>query len=504
MRWQPLVGSLCLLALVVSARAGAQDKDKVSPLEVKWRRPMLLDKSDISGEVWPGRVAKVWVDRALTARGDAALVPAFRPLVIGDHLVLRTYDDVRVLCLAAEKNPGGSKASEIFWVGAPGEGGLVASLDRIPEGRNILTGWLSQVPLPDLAQTIVENGLAGALSHDDQRVYWIDHLTVPQPAQGPGVIKKGKKGKGVVNPEQEPDALRGRLEHSALWAMDLKSGKIAWCAANLGAFKQDPFPHSHFLGVPCPLKDKLYALNENNTGELRLVVLDAGRGTAVSTQLLDTLTTGQRFTGSTRRQAHAAQVLADPSMVVCVPHAGKVFGVEPQGKKIAWTYEYGTVMPAPGGPQQLGFWKDTPAVIHDGKVVFTTADSEEVHCLNLQDGRLLWKKRPPDGLYLAGVLGDKVLVVCNSSCRAMALKDGQDVWNVQAGVPSGVGVFDKHTYLLPVKSGATSKAPEIVYLDAERGQITGASPLKEMPGNLALYRNQIVSVSATTVMALQR
>jgi hypothetical protein len=57
---------------------------------------------------------------------------------------------------------------------------------------------------------------------------------------------------------------------------------------------------------------------------------------------------------------------------------------------------------------------------------------------------------------------------------------------------------------VPVKVGAASKAPEIVYLDAERGQIVGTSPLKEVPGNLALYRDQIVSVSATTVTALGR
>jgi hypothetical protein len=146
-------------------------------------------------------------------------------------------------------------------------------------------------------------------------------------------------------------------------------------------------------------------------------------------------------------------------------------------------------------------WKDSAPILHDGKVVFTAADNEKVHCLNQHDGRLLWESRPPDGLYLAGVVGDNVVVVCNSCCRALSLKDGKEVWKVDIGTPSGMGVFDKTTYLVPVKVGAASKAPEIVYLDAERGQIVGTSPLKEVPGNLALYRDQIVSVAVKPCVA---
>jgi outer membrane protein assembly factor BamB len=508
MRWHPFVGGFCLtglvlLALTVGGEAAGQDKDKVLPLEIQWRRPILMDKNDFTGDADPGQAAKAWVDKALTARGEAALVPGLRPLVIGDRLVVRTYDDARVLSLVDEK-AAGTKAGGIVWVGAPGERGLVALLDREPAGLAAVTTWLSKLPQADLAEAIVENGLAGALSHDGQRVFWVDSLTVPAQGPQPPVPIKGKRKKDAVESEQEPDEMRGRQERNVLWAIDLKTGKIAWRAGLDSPAKQDPFGRSHFLGVPCVVKDQLYALNETNEGALRLVVLEPARGAVKSMQALDSVAVAQRFMSNARRQVHAAQVVADPSVVVCVPHAGKVFGVEPQGQKVRWTYDYGSVMPAVGGPHQLGFWKDSAAHIHDGKVVFTTADSEEVHCLNLEDGRMLWKKRPPDGLYLAGILGDKVLVACKSGFRALAIKDGQEVWHVETGSPSGLGVFAQSIYLLPVKLGATSKTPQIVYLDAEQGRIVGTSPLKEMPGNLALCRDQIVSVSATTVTALTR
>jgi outer membrane protein assembly factor BamB len=510
MRKHPLLGGVCLagfvlllLLLAVCGEAGGQDKDKVLPLELKWRRPILMDKNDFTGDADPGQAAKVWVDKALTARSDAALVPGLRPLVIGDRLVVRTYDDARVLSLVDENQAGGTKAGGIVWVGAPGERGLVALLDREPAGKATVTAWLGKLPQADLAQAIVENALAGALSHDGQRVFWVDHLTVPQAPHPPGPIK-GKKLKGNVGAEQEPDEMRARQERNVLWAIELKSGKIAWRAGLNNSTKQDPFGRSHFLGVPCLVKDQLYALNETNEGELRLVVLEASTGSVRSMHVLDSVAVGHRFMGNARRQVHAAQMVADPSTVVCVPHTGKVFGVAPQGNTVRWTYEYGMVMPAAGGPNQSGFWKDSTPFLHDGKVVFTTADSEEVHCLNLQDGRLLWKKRPPDGLYLAGILGDKVLVVTSSGCRALALKDGQEAWHVESGCPSGIGAFDKNIYLLPVKLGAASKAPQIVYLDAEKGQIVGTSPLKEVPGNLALYQDEIISVSATTATVLRR
>jgi outer membrane protein assembly factor BamB len=503
----PRTGGLCLAGIVltaiaVSGQADAQDKDKMLPLALQWRRATLMDKNEFTGENDPGQATKVWVDKALKARGDAPIVPAFRPLVIGDLVVLRTYDDVRVLSLVDQGKPNDTKAGGIHWVGTPGEGGLVTVLDRVPVGRITLTNWLNHHQQTDLAQAIVENGLSGALSYDGQRVFWVDNLAVPQP---PSQMMKGKKAKlGNVDPEQDSDGLHSRLEHNVLMAIDLRTGKIAWRDGEFDAGKNDPFAHSHFLGVPSSAKEKLYVLNETNAGQLRLLVLDAATGAAKSKHNLDSVTAPNRFMDSARRQAHAAQVVADPALVVCVPHTGKVFGVEPKEHKVRWTYSYGTAMAAAGAPNQLGFWKDTAPIIHDGKVVCTTADSEEVHCVNLEDGRMLWKKRPPDGLYVAGIVGDNVLVVCKSSCRALALKNGDEAWTVDIGTPSGYGVFDKNTFLVPVKKGATSTEPQIVHVDAERGQIAGTSLLKEMPGNLALYQGQIVSESATTVAAWRR
>jgi outer membrane protein assembly factor BamB len=492
---------IALLALATANNVDAQGKDKVPLEKLKWHRLLLLDKNDYTGEVDPGKDTKTMVDKQLTARGESAVVPGVRPLVLGNFLVYRTYDDCRVLSLTDDKKPDGLKAGGIDWVSTPGECGLVGLLDRNVAARGTVTNWLNRFPQPDQAQIVLENGLAGAISHDGQRIYWLDNLAVP-PQQLPNE-KKGKKLPEDQGPTI-PEELQALIQHNVLWAMDLKTGKIEWRDGEYLPGKKDAFEKTHFLGVPCPFKDKLYALNETNQGELRLLVLDPANGSSSAAHALDNVQGLQRFMSNPRRQIHAAQITADKDLLICVPHAGRVFGVEAPKFKVRWTYNYGGAPVAPGGGvNQVGFWKDTAPIIHDGKIVFTCADDENVHCVGV-DGKQLWKIRVNDGLYLAGVVGDAVLVVANNGCRALSLKDGSDLWRIETGTPSGVGVLDKTTYLLPLKKGAGSKGPEIAYIDAEKGKLIGSSPLSETPGNLTLYQDQVVSVSNTTVMAYRR
>src|SRR5438094_321845 len=89
-------------------------------------------------------------------------------------------------------------------------------------------------------------------------------------------------------------------------------------------------------------------------------------------------------------------------------------------------------------PWPARHWKACSPVLHNGKLVFTAPDDAFLHCLNLADGKLLWKAPPQDDIYLAGVFDDKVLLVGKAGCRALALKDGKQLWALATGVPSGM------------------------------------------------------------------
>ena len=51
-------------------------------------------------------------------------------------------------------------------------------------------------------------------------------------------------------------------------------------------------------------------------------------------------------------------------------------------------------------------WKARYSILHDGKVFFT-AQMTIPSCLNLADGKFLWKASPQDDIYLAGIFDDK-------------------------------------------------------------------------------------------------
>src|SRR5262249_12271382 len=131
-------------------------------------------------------------------------------------------------------------------------------------------------------------------------------------------------------------------------------------------------------------------------------------------------------------------------------------------------------------------WRYCAPVITDGKVVCTAPDEPSVHCLDLRDGKLLWKTpRTDDDLYLAGVYGGKVLLVGKTGCRALNLNGGEELWRRETGVPSGMGVAHGNTYYLPLRSRAKSGRAVICALDIAEGTVLRDFPAgKEPPGNL--------------------
>src|SRR5262249_9247703 len=145
----------------------------------------------------------------------------------------------------------------------------------------------------------------------------------------------------------------------------------------------------------------------------------------------------------------------------------------------------------------------------DGKVVFTAPDASPIHCLNVKDGLLIWKAAKEQGdLYLAGVLGDKVLIVGMESCRALRLRDGQQAWSLATGVLSAYGVAGDDHYSLPLASAAGTKQPEVCVIDVAKGRIAAhaRSPKTptgkpEVPGNLLFFEDRLLSQTATRMVA---
>ncbi len=132
-----------------------------------------------------------------------------------------------------------------------------------------------------------------------------------------------------------------------------------------------------------------------------------------------------------------------------------------------------------------------------GRVVVTAPDSDDVRCLDLKTGALLWKSgRGEDDVYLAGAFGDRVVLVGQNACRALALKDGHALWTYATGMPAGLGAACGAYYYLPLRNGTLFALHLQSPLSSLR--ITGQG---HTLGNLLFHEDGLWSQTATRLTA---
>jgi outer membrane protein assembly factor BamB/tetratricopeptide (TPR) repeat protein len=409
------------------------------------------------------------------------------------------------------------KAGDLYWE-APG----TWSLDRMFRDGTLAShvrGWLDQMYMRVKPQILFENSTVGSLTTDGVRVYAVDDFMVP-PFYNQFQFNRG----GVIGTNL-PQRANEALYHSRLQAYDLDSGKLLW---EVGG-KSDPaapkdLKDTYFLGPPLPLSGKLYVLCEHDQ-ELRLVALDPTTGKVLGRpqRLADAR---DKMLADVGRRIHASHLAYGEGILVCPTNAGGLLGVDLLTNSLVWAYGYrekpmGSLTPirhprfgqAPPGmiwtddgrqipaPMLSSGRKVTPPVIASGRVVYTAPDASSVHCLNLRDGARVWKVPCSDNdLYLGGVFNGKVLIVGKGYVRAVALADGSDLFRLETGIPSGIGIASKDVYYLPLSESAKTREPEICLIDLDRGRILAHTRSRkkpgkeqEVPGSLLFYEGDVIS-----------
>ena len=503
--------------------------------------------------------AQGWVKSAITKMREQNLpvLSGFFPIATKGLIIYRTHSGIRAVAIKEVTSKGRTyKPGDIVWNSFKFYAGLANLIDQNSSTLPIVEQWLkgnaqpqpnqfggfqpgvmpggqTYANLPGLMGTLFENSTIGTLSTDHTFVYAIDDLSVPPPyGYNPYMVQQGNMGE-----------IRKYVTQNILMAFNLEqNGKLAW---QLGGSEDPQFSDSHFLGAPVAVGGKLYVLNEKNpTGgapnnvnaaeaELRLVCIDPTKRTAHGgaaivepIQLLGMVQPPNRVAYDISRRTSAVHLAFGEGILVCPTNAGEVFGVDLMSRALVWSYPYrdaahvapfqtnmngpffgGPGMPAqrppvPLGGSALGNWKSAPPAIAEGKVVFTAPDASAVHCINLRDGKPIWKSAQKEGdLYLAGVYGGKVLIVGKNSIRALSLANGSQLWTITTGdVPSGQGVASKDIYYLPLSKG------EILAVNIDRGTIkahnrAAGDAAKTPPGNLVFYEGAVLSLTPTDVVA---
>ncbi len=506
----PMVGG----SLLRSAQA-----DGSAPLlEPKWKHSIIRDAEENNDH----NETRDWVNAAVQAQEkfNVPVVPGFHAVAASGKLVYRTYHGVAAVYIR-DGESGGEKhlAGEVAWKSSLLKGGLSTLLGET-NFRQVLNDWQAKYR-QSFQNLIIENTLVGTLATDRGKVYLVDDLAVPP---HPLWLQQFAWNGGQAN---YPAEMKQLVEQNSLQAYDLESGKLLWDLPNPA--NPGDLAESHFLGAPVSVGGKLYVLNEKKS-ELRLLCLEprevdpaAHRWEVKVVRAQVLCGVKEPLTRDIVRRSHAVMMAYGEGILVVPTNAGAVLGVDLLTQSLIWSYPYREgvqpQMPAvnqfgrPWGGARMtlsnpssGF-KLTPPVIQNGKVVFAAPDGDSIHCVDLREGTRLWHVKRGDDVYLGGVYDGKVLLVGKGGCRALNLETGKQLWAMETGTPTGLGVASRDIYYLPVKN--KDKQGEICTIDLKRGVVkahntpryskSDAKP--PLPGNLLFHEGSMLSESVDLVAA---
>jgi outer membrane protein assembly factor BamB len=529
----------------------AQGVGGTAYLEPRWQYKMApvdefatdkLDQNRVNTEI------NEYLQKAFTALEGKPILPTFFPLSVDGRLLIRGYDGIHAISLRGEETADGKKKpGEILWKSSA-DGGLYAILASA-EKRTTLSQWYEHYRNQGTgpAGVFFENSNIGTLAHDGKQVYFVDDIAVPP---HPNMSQQ----QAVFGNQVNMGGMADEVNFSQLRAVEIEGGRLRWTIGGKNYAPQRDkedntkpivagleFLDSFFLGPPLPLAGKLYVLVEKNT-ELRLVCLDPSKSVPyekmnkegkwmpdncpelVWQQSLGTA--NEKLPAYSLRRMNAANLAYADGIIVCPTNCGVILGVDLLSHSLVWAHSYRDGIPTPANDEGMpirgrfrgGFmmgggsltqerWRPSAPIIQNGKVVFTAYDGSEAHCLNLRDGRLLWRvKREDDDLYLAGLFGPRVVFVGKGYVRALNLDDGKELWKLTTGMPSGQGTASADIYYLPLAWAAddVEKRPAVLAINLATGKPI-ASPArsrkKEPIGNLIFVDGELISQTALAVAA---
>jgi outer membrane protein assembly factor BamB len=473
-----------------------QNADSATNLEARWTNPTAQED--------PTRTRILLALKREEDRYQLAL-PAAVPLAAGDKVVYRSHGGIH----AVDRTTG-----KMVW-----ETASEWSFDRLlrePRFQPYLDPWINGYAVNNPLLPFA-NATLGTFSTDGSRIYAVEDLPLP-----PFPISMSSANQGRRRPFYESDFgpdLTDPAQFNRLLALDAESGKVVWEVGGRGD-EEDELTDCYFLGPPLPLDSGLYGVIEKNQ-ELRLVCLDGTGGTIRWSQAL--AIPPDKLLREVGRRVKPLRPACAEGILVCPTDTGIVVGVDLFHRSLAWAYAYREEAMAQEEepiirgrfgryvPRELARvredWKVSAPIVHAGKVILTAPDAAALQCLNLHNGALLWKvERKDDDLYLAGVFGDKVVIVGKQNCRALRVADGKQLWSVETGLPSGRGVVAGDAYYLPLKAALPEKQPAVYAIGLEKGAIRAriAAPKGEVPGNLLLCGEDILSQTTTALTAYTR
>lgn len=509
------------------------------------------------------------VIKGLKPTNGEMAIPGFFPVSTQNLMFVRTYDGIfSYITKDGFSNHGKpAKAGDLYWYAdAKGSLAAVMSADNSADAKTRFSQFRDQHKLKTI---LFENSLIGSMTHDGQNLYAIDDIALPTPPtvfdpNMGGFVLPG--GAAVTTMGVDKDFAEG----NRLIALNMITGNLAWQLGNtrsVPAMTEDEedktdnplllMSNCYFLGPPLPVNGKLYVLFEKS-GRMRLACLDPlkvkhyplpnGKPSDKAPELVWSQRLGEpntKLPSDAIRRFQCSYLAYSEGVMICPTNAGAVVAVDVMSRSLLWARSYRSIKaadnvgttPAPGRIIRRGVgvptgqsslspdrYRASAPIISNGRVVFSSYDSESIDCLDLRTGDLLWtEQRRVGDLYVAGVISDKVLIVGKDSLRAVNLigkardqagptgrEDTITAWrDLRIGNPAGHGAASKGgIYYLPLSDSPDGKQPSIWSIDVANGRVTAKATYRKkaepdgppvLLGNLVFHEGQLISQSALDI-----
>lgn len=439
-------------------------------MHFRWHVPTANDPSDHA-------LLQESLDRLLD--GGRPSLPAIQPLAIQDTILMRTPERLVAVDLQT-----GKRIWDFPWFESP-------DAQQFSSGRGRSVSPTSSARADELKQRVWDDMPYGQVSSDGVGIYMLFNLDYFQPESRSriAIIQRGR-----VMPKSSNE------NSNELVCLNLpEEGKLRWIVGGEDGQDEPALAGAFFLGAPLPLMDELYVLAEFD-GEIRLVVLEAATGKLQWSQQLSHVDGLTIAYDAKRRLAGATPSYSD-GILVCPTSSNATVAVDVANRSLLWGYQYATRRPTRSNPFQnrntrsttTGQWVDSTATIAGDRVILTPVHSNQLHCLDLASGQACW---PPvsrgDGLYVACVHDDHVVVIENSAIRALSVSTGEPTWDaipLGDARPSGRGLYSDHYYFLPTTDS------QLLKIDLNQGSIVQTLKTDSTLGNLVAYHDQLISLS---------
>lgn len=404
--------------------------------------------------------------------------PSWTPLRIGDQLLMRTTE--RLVGVDY-------KTGKRVWT-YPWQSGL-----ETVEDEEVLFNELSPDQETDsrISGRIFNDLPYGQISSDGERAFMLTDLSD---------LKLVTFSQMMIRGTRSAD---GRS--NTLVALEMKTeGKLLWRIGQNGD-PASPLANAFFLGPPLPLDGRLYVMAELS-GDLLLCCLDPANGREIWRQHLVAIESGGIDTDAIRRVS-GAMPTHHAGMLICPTGAGACVAIDLIDRMLVWgavynrSHDMTRVTNRRRGlePSKLmNRWDNGIAIGSGTKVLVTPPETDRLFGFHLLSGKPLFQyKNRVKMRYLAGIRGDKFILVGADQLRAYDLNSGSLVWSspqdfLSAGQHiAGRGIFGDGDYIVPTTTG------ELVRVSTETGEVLQRRSTRYPLGNLVAIDGDIIVQGST-------